>query len=159
MMARIRFMATTMAVAATMLLGMLALTGSAKAQCSTITVTNNQLGAINLILAGQNGSTDTHSIPAAIPGGGGNPGVPGKATYSLPAGFVITGVKGATGITHTFAAQPPSPGCAFLPSGFAACIGLPATTQPPTVWCASVCYDDSACTILLATCPVNICAP
>ncbi|HVZ41971.1 MAG TPA: hypothetical protein VHI13_22015 [Candidatus Kapabacteria bacterium] len=147
----VRFFTATL-VAAMALLGVLLSARTATAQCSQITVVNNISrpvgfsGTVNLILI--DGSTPPTTVTQSCPGLG------ATTVITLPGTFSLRGVQGATGVNHYFPSQPPRPACLPLPNGDPACIALPATTPPPSVYCASVCYNDQTCTITLVSCQI-----
>jgi hypothetical protein len=141
MVVRIRSFLATIFAAVILFLG----AASASAQCTQVTVISNLPGAVNLTLA--NGGGNPH--PSMI--------IPsGVSTHNLQPGFVIAGFNGVTGIYHPFTPQPPKPACALTGTGDLACTGFYGTGKPFSfVGCASICYDDVACTITLTWCPAN----
>ncbi|MBS1914160.1 MAG: hypothetical protein JST22_19385 [Bacteroidetes bacterium] len=147
MLTGIRNSATAVLVAALFLI-VVAASVSHAAVCTSVTVTSNLVGSIKLTLVDASGSLYSQTVT----GGG------AATVVTPPAGFVIAGVQGATGINHFFPAPPPNPSC-LMQGGAQACIMLLATAPPPGVYCGTVCYDNLACTMTINPCPSNTCGP
>ncbi len=107
--------------------------GLAQVLCPAVKVNNQTNCTINLCLYDSlAGVVTCHMIPAGAP----------NTPFPFPAGFVPTGVQTASGNHYAFPAQPPSPACT-------PCINL---GPLGAVCCATVCYDQTTCRILISNC-------
>jgi hypothetical protein len=116
---------------------MLAGSGTARAQCTTVTVNNTAACSVNLCLYDITGTTPQECW--FIPNNG-----PVRITF--PAGFSPDGVVSNAGKRYAFDAA----GCSVC---------YTQTTVTPVVCCATVCYDASTCTITIAPCTQTVCYP